>query len=438
MKPVEIHIFHVGDMANKGTEALIKSDVQTLEELIGNVSISISTTDVEGVKRVGVRSDIVFPLLLNIPYSFADSMIKRLGISRYSIKYKILAVMGVFNLFLETVLLILSAIMVKIGLRPIYRSKTLARIKDCNLVISCSDENFKEAASLLPTTLYWLLNWWTILFVRLMDITIANFFRKPVIIFPNSIGPFRTRVGRFLGRLALNHAKIVLIREKISFKIVEDLNIGPPKILTSDSALFFKTSQRSELGSNNAIGVCPGVYAQTLSMDKILNYIVAHAHALDSAIEKFGCNVVFLPHFISGFENDDLDISRQIMSKMRNKNKAKIIRVRSLDGFKSLLESVSMIVSSKLHPAILGTSGFIPTLCIAYDQKQVGFFDTLMMPEYLIEINDISSELLFAKICQIWMDKENVRKNLKEIIPQLQKNTKEAIRMALSQFINLK
>ncbi|MGB9623136.1 MAG: hypothetical protein ACPL07_04745, partial [Candidatus Bathyarchaeia archaeon] len=157
MKTVKIHIFHVGDMNNKGTEALIKSDVQILEELLGNVSISISTTDVEGVKRVGVRSDIVLPLLLNIPYSFADNMTKRLGISRYSLKYKILAVMGVLNLFIGTVLLIFSTILTRIGLRPIYRSKALKRIKDCDLVISCSDENFKEAASLLPTTFYWLL-----------------------------------------------------------------------------------------------------------------------------------------------------------------------------------------------------------------------------------------------------------------------------------------
>ncbi|MBS7630252.1 polysaccharide pyruvyl transferase family protein [Candidatus Bathyarchaeota archaeon] len=426
-------------MNNKGTEALIKSDVQIIEELLGNVSISVSTTDVEGVKRVGVRSDIVLPLLLSIPYSFADNMTKRFRISRYSIKYKILAFMGVLNLFVGIVLLIFSTLLTRIGLRPLFRSTALKRIKDCDLVVSCSDENFKEAASLLPTTFYWLLNWWSILFVRTIDITIAKFFRKPVIIFPNSIGPFKTGVGRFLGRLALNNANIVLIREKISFKIVEDLNISPPRILTSDSALLFKTSKRFELNApKNAIGVCPGVYAQTLSMEKVQNYIVEHAHALDMAIEKLQCEIIFLPHFISGFENDDLDISRQIMSKMRNKTKAKIVRVESLDEFKSYLESMSMIISSKLHPAILGSSGFVPTLCIAYDQKQVGFFDTLMMPENVVAINDITSELLFSKISQIWMDKDNIRKNLEIIIPQLQKNIKEAIRIALSQSINRK
>ena len=426
-------------MNNKGTEALIKSDVQMLEELVRNVSISISTTDVEGIKRVGVKSDVVFPPLLSIPYSFADNMTKRLGIYRYSFKYKILAVIGVFNLFIGTVLLIFSTLLTKIGLRPVYRSKSLTRIKDCDIVISCSDENFKEAASLLPTTFYWLLNWWSILFIRSIDITIAKFFGKPVIIFPNSIGPFRTRVGRFLGRLALNNSKIVLVREKISYKIVEDLKISPPRVLTSDSALLFKPSKRFESKtSKNSIGVCPGVYAQTLSVKKVQNYIVEHARALDKAIEKFECDVIFLPHFISGFENDDLDISRQILSKMRNKSKAKIITVESLDEFKSFLDNMSMIISSKLHPAILGSSGFIPTLCIAYDQKQVGFFDTLMMSKHVLDINDINSELLFSKICQIWREKDNIEKNLRMIIPPLQKSTKEAVRMALKQFINLK
>ena len=53
MTDYKIHMIHVGNMKNKGTQALFSADVKTINELVdGDVSISVTTTDVEGVESL--------------------------------------------------------------------------------------------------------------------------------------------------------------------------------------------------------------------------------------------------------------------------------------------------------------------------------------------------------------------------------------------------
>ncbi len=103
-----------------------------------------------------------------------------------------------------------------------------------------------------------------------------------------------------------------------------------------------------------SLGVCPGIYSRSLSKKETENYIDGHAKALDAAIEKYGFSVVFIPHYISGFPHDDLDVSKLILDKMKNKHQAKIVIADGVKEFKMYLDQMDMIISSKMHPAILG------------------------------------------------------------------------------------
>ena len=321
--PSRILIIHVGDMDNKGSEVLLRSDVSVIKEVMkGDVSLSVSTVNVEGVKKLNLPLNAVLPTIVDVPYKTADSLARKAGINRNTFTYKVFAAASLIYLFIQTTLSVVSAFFTKLGLKTFYRSEVLTHMKNCDLVISCSDENFKEAASLLPSNFYWIMTWWTMLFQRTFEITVAKFIGKPVIVFPNSIGPFKTWVGRFLSRLALNHCEYVLVREPVSYEIVNSLGIGSRKILTADTALLFKTTKEtiSENFSHPAIGVCPGIYSHSLSSGEVNNYILEHAKALDAAIENYGFNVVFLPHYVSGFEYDDLEICKLILHQMKNKN----------------------------------------------------------------------------------------------------------------------
>jgi polysaccharide pyruvyl transferase WcaK-like protein len=440
LAPSRILIIHVGDMDNKGSEVLLRSDISVIKEVVKDgVSLSVSTVNVEGVKKLNLPLNAVLPTIVDVPYKTADSLARKAGINRNTFKYKAFAVASLIYLFIQTTLSVVSAFFTKLGLKAFYRSEVLTHMKNCDLVISCSDENFKEAASLLPSNFYWILTWWTMLFQRTFEITIAKFIGKPVIVFPNSVGPFRTWVGRFLSRLALNNCGYVLVREPISYEIVNSLGIGSRKILTSDTALLFKTTKEtiSESFSHPAIGVCPGIYRYSLSDEQVRNYILDHAKALDVAIELYGFNVFLSPHYVSHLEYDDLEICKLILNEMKNKNRAKIVVANGVEEFKSFLDHMDMIITSKMHPGVMGVSGHVPTLFIAYDHKQTGLFKHLGMEDFTIPITETSCERILAKIDFIWKEREKIAASLQTRIPELQEGIRKAVREALAFYVQV-
>ena len=428
-------------MNNKGTQALLCSDVSCLKELLKNgVSISVLTTDIEGVKKLGLPLDEVFPTLIDIPYEKADSLAKRLGVPRSSITYRALALAALILMFIQAILTLVSMGLIKIGLKGVYRNDVLQRIRSSDLVASCSDENFKETASLLPLNIYWILTWWSMLFERTVEVLVAKSFGRPVVMLPNSVGPFRTWVGRFLSKIALNSCASIIIRDPISYDIVRSIGVKPRRFLTSDMALLFrpKTKKAQEIADHPVIGVCPGVYSLSISVQQIKRYIAEHAKALDAAIEKHGFHVVFLPHYISGFAYDDFEISKLILHNMKNKGRARILKIDDLGEFKLLINQMDLLISSKMHPAVLAVSGYVPSIAVVYDHKQTGFFKDLGMLEYTVSLQEASKSGILSRIDKAWLEREKIKRMLSVHVPELQEDVKKTVRMAIEPFVKCK
>jgi polysaccharide pyruvyl transferase WcaK-like protein len=170
----------------------------------------------------------------------------------------------------------------------------------------------------------------------------------------------------------------------------------------------------------------------------IQNYILSHAKALDKVIEKYGFSVVFLPHYVTGFALDDLEVSELIVQNMKNKEKTKIINASSVDEFKHWIDQMKIVVSSKMHPAVIAASVHVPFLFIAYDYKQMGFASSIGLEDCVLSIRDFSCEKLFAKIEYVLKNIEAIEGLLKKRVPELQRHVKDSIAFALAPFINAK
>lgn len=436
----KVHIIHVGHMANKGTQALLLTDFSVIRGITkGFASVSVSTTDVKGVKELEAEFSSILPTIIDIPYEQADVYARRVGCSRRSVRYKVFALGSLLGMLVQIAVSAFSAACSKVGLKPLYKPKIIGRIKECDIVVSCSDENFKESASMLPLNIYWILTWWSLLISKTWEILVVRFLGKKVVMFPNSVGPFKTLVGRYLTKIALNECDSVLVREQISKDEVENLKIDSNVVLTSDTTLLIASPRRKMTSgySGHVLAVCPGIYGNVLSEEKTSRYISSHAEALDKAIEKYDFSVLFLPHYVRGFRHDDLDISKLILGRMKHANKAKIVEVPTVEEFNSWIGSVDMVISSKLHPVVLASSGFVPSLSVAYDHKQTGFMMSLGLADCVLNIGEITSNKLLSKIEYVWGKRKEIRNILETRIPLLQDNVKESIRSALSRCIEL-
>ena len=140
---------------------------------------------------------------------------------------------------------------------------------------------------------------------------------------------------------------------------------------------------------------------------------------------------VFFLIFYTGFENDDFEVSKIVMGKMKNSDRARVFKIDSLDEFKLCLEQMELLLSSKMHPMVLATSGYVPTVCIAYDHKQTGFLRDLGLTEYLIPLKDLDSETIVCKVGKVIENRKEIVALLNEKIPFLQDEVKRAMREVL-------
>jgi polysaccharide pyruvyl transferase WcaK-like protein len=170
----------------------------------------------------------------------------------------------------------------------------------------------------------------------------------------------------------------------------------------------------------------------------IQNYILSHARALDEAIERYGFSVVFLPHYVTGFALDDFEVSKLIARNMKNREKTRIINARSVEEFKHWTGQMKIVVSSKMHPAVIAASVHVPFLFIAYDYKQTGFASSLGLDDCVLSVRDFSYDKLLAKIEYIWKNLDVIQKLLRKRVPDLQKNVNDSVAFALAPFIDVK
>jgi len=436
-KMLKIHFLHVGHMSNKGTQGLFKTDVTYLKNMLtDDVSISVSTTDIEGVKKLNLTLDFVLPSLIDIPYERADSFAKKHKITRESYLYKLVALIFLLYMPIQAILSLISAYFIKLGLPGIYRNNVLKSMFYSDLIISSSDEIYKETSSLLPITIIWRITWWSMLFSKGWDVFISKIFNKPIIMFPNSVGPFKTRLGRSIALFALRRYELIIVREPISFDVVKSLELPSKLILTTDMAVLFAEGKESrDWVPRNEIGVCPGIYSRALSEDRELDYIITHARVLDKIIEKYGMRVKFVPHYISGFKNDDLDISKKIQENMKFKEHTELIITDSVDDFRSILLKFDLVISSKMHPAVFSTSGYVPTICVAYDHKQIGFFNILDMSEFVISLQNINYSIMLNKIEKMIDHLEDIQVKLYKKMINLKEKQRKAIKEVILQYL---
>jgi len=431
-----IHIIHVGSVTNKGTYALLKSEMGELSRLYESLEISVSTTDLDSLRRLEPTL-VICPPLVDIPFEKADAETRRNGLGREAFIYKFYLATYTLLMFLQPFLSIISSAFEKVGV-PAYRHETIRRIMNSDMVISTADENFKEGSSNLPFNIYWRMIWWSMLFARMWDLIITKrIFKKPVVVFPNSVGPFRTRIGRFMARMALNNADFVMLRESYSYKSLKELGTNTASVITSDIVLLLENTpiHLTESLSRPVIGVSPGYYAASFPEEKQQEYVSTLSAVLDRMIEENGVDVVFLPHAVSGLKGDDLSVCEIVLQNMLHKDRARIIHTEMLEDFKAYLGQLDLLVSSRMHPAVLACSAKVPVVVIFYDYKQTGFLSQLGLGRFAIDINHLSFEELLLKMEFALKDRQNIKEQLEIRIPILQNDLRAKIESVCATYL---
>jgi colanic acid/amylovoran biosynthesis protein len=294
------------------------------------------------------------------------------------------------------------------------------------------------------------------------EILFSVLLKKPIVIWAQSLGPFKSRLTSWLVRSTLNRVSLITVREEISLKHLQKLSVNtPPIYVTADPAFLLQpaseerakeilTIEGINIKHRPLVGVAmswavlvtkakSSIYLQYMKSiyrlikfllpERLFNTVLTRAQhfkrldmssylgiettiqMVDYLVENLDAMVVLIPHDITP-SLDDRIVGGEILQKTEYSNRVKLITEDySAAEIKAVIGQCDLFIGAKMHANIAALSMYVPTVAIQYSHKFHGIMRLLEQEEYICD--ELNIEQLKAKIDKVWSNREKIRAQLK-------------------------
>ncbi len=327
--------------------------------------------------------------------------------------------------------------------------KLTTAIRRSDLTISCGGGYLFSYQRYFPGPTFWQI---------FIQIRLALALGKPLILFPQSFGPFRNRFSRFLVGRLIGHPRMgkVLAREEISLKLLKTLAGNQEKAakisLCPDLAWAYSTLSdpaTSEIDGlprpRIAMTVISSSFSEvrnpgekTSKQEKYLETMAEICHAL---YERFHCSILLISHSRGPSpDEDDLRITRRLFERIVPTIPLEYVHLRqrtdgnSPDAIISILKKTDLIISSRFHAAILGLLAEIPVIVIGYHHKSEGMMRLLEMGKSFTSIDNLKVEWVIAKAAEKMGPIGPAREKIRELVRRQRETVERTLPILLAGF----
>ena len=150
------------------------------------------------------------------------------------------------------------------------------------------------------------------------------------------------------------------------------------------------------------------------SEEKYNRYVDLMSKVVGYLIEKLNATVIFVPHVLEQWGNDDRTVADDIINLVKNKNKCISIKKEyTVEEIKGIIGECNLFIGARMHATVASTSMFVPTIAIAYSHKTHGIMGKMLGQEkYVLDIKNLDYNTLISKIEDAWNNKEKIKKDL--------------------------
>lgn len=280
----------------------------------------------------------------------------------------------------------------------------------------------------------------TALLQHLVQIKIAFDYKKPVIIYAQSIGPFYNSYMQKLSKKILDKVDQIYIRETISKEWLNTIGCTNENVHVVPDAAFSLEPKPSGLvdeiltkAKENHKGPIIGLTARDWNFPEMedkdfrrRSYVESIQEVIKHVEKKYQAKVLLMPQVLGPNPfNDDRLISKEILQDEGITTSGLLDVDFSPRELKYLYSQVDLFIGTRMHSNIFALSSFVPTIAINYEHKTRGIMEMLDLEENVVEINEITPADLIAKVDHCWANKEAVRKKLEQNIPNLVKSSEK-------------
>ena len=234
----------------------------------------------------------------------------------------------------------------------------------------------------------------------------------PVMWFGVSVGPLRTKLGRNFTKLAADLADQITVRDDRSIHELKDLEFDGPVHWLPDPVIGVVPPSREVAAKIPSFRRAHSLSERVVTISvralpdenelKFEKYISGFAEAADRIVDGYNAALLFVPQCTyshGGLLENDINVSRLVVDKMRHSEKAVIAQEDlSVEQCLSLYEDSFGSICTRLHANVYAAIQGVPPVAISYNPKVSEFMNWLNCDELLIALKDFSSDEIIKKL----------------------------------------
>lgn len=204
---------------------------------------------------------------------------------------------------------------------------------------------------------------------RLRSMTaLAEFARwsgVPVVMAPQTIGPFATRQGRLLASRSMQNASLVMVRDSQSLEPARELGPADRIVSTTDVVFALPPAERGRR-RDVVINVSGLLWSENSHVDaeRYRRDLIALVVALRTA----GREISVMAHVLdSPLPDNDVPAVRALAEEIEGS--AEVIVPTSLAEVRSVVTGAELVIGSRMHACLNALSVGTPAIALAYSRK---------------------------------------------------------------------
>ena len=204
--------------------------------------------------------------------------------------------------------------------------------------------------------------------------------KVPLIMLPQTIGPFEKDENYNLAVKIMRYAKEIYVRDG---KFVDELKkLGLKYTLTKDISCFMKPEPWEIEIKDNPVGINVSGLAYCNTFYGLEGQFDCYPELINRTIEKFrnkGCTVYLVPHsytYNNPDDNDDMVACRQAYQRLSDKSNVVLVdKDMTAPQVKYVISKMKFFIGARMHANFAAIYTGVPVFATAYSYKFKGAFD---------------------------------------------------------------
>jgi colanic acid/amylovoran biosynthesis protein len=272
--------------------------------------------------------------------------------------------------------------------------------------------------------------------ISIYSMAYAIMARKPLYIFPQSIGPLHHGWERSLLKWLVSKARIFMLREEISYKLLSGIAGFSDHIqLLPDPAFACPTTSveaanewlaQHNIERSNRKPLLGITVVNWMAENPTFQHQEKYERAIAAAARMFihryqGKAIFFTQVWGPSSSQDDRIPTRRVVSGLEDVA-MDVIHIQDIAPpplLKSIYGCMDVFLGTRMHSNIFALSQGVPVLAIGYQPKTEGILRMLDLDHWMIPIHEVDESSLPEMLSSLFEQREFVSNTITNVLPAI-------------------